>query len=42
MGLTPQQHQALLTIRGTAIGNATVGYVAERLMLKPHSESPRV
>jgi len=39
MGLTPQQHQALLTIRGTATGNATVGYVAERLMLKPHSAS---
>ncbi|MBK0095884.1 MarR family transcriptional regulator [Erwinia sp. S63] len=39
VGLTPQQHQALLTIRGTALGNATVGYVAERLMLKPHSAS---
>ncbi|MBK0004757.1 MarR family transcriptional regulator [Erwinia sp. S63] len=39
VGLTPQQHQALLSIRGTAPGNATVGYVAERLMLKPHSAS---
>ncbi len=39
VGLTPQQHQALLTIRGTALGSATVGYVAERLMLKPHSAS---
>lgn len=39
MGLTPQQHQALLTIRGTALGMATVGYVAERMMLKPHSAS---
>jgi len=39
MGLTPQQHQALLTIRGTALGTATVGYVAERMMLKPHSAS---
>lgn len=39
VGLTPQQHQALLTIRGTALGTATVGYVAERLMLKPHSAS---
>lgn len=38
-GLTPQQHQALLTIRGTPIGTATVGYVAERLILKPHSAS---
>ncbi|WP_128601243.1 MarR family winged helix-turn-helix transcriptional regulator [Pantoea wallisii] len=39
MGLTPQQHQALLTIRGTELGRATVGYVAERMMLKPHSAS---
>jgi len=38
-GLTPQQHQALLTIRGSSPGNATVGYVADRLMLKPHSAS---
>jgi len=38
-GLTPQQHQALLTIRGSLPGNATVGYVADRLMLKPHSAS---
>lgn len=38
-GLTPQQHQALLTIRGTPAGTANVGYVAERLMLKPHSAS---
>ncbi|HFT5993211.1 TPA: MarR family winged helix-turn-helix transcriptional regulator [Klebsiella pneumoniae] len=39
VGLTPQQHQALLTIRGSPSGNATVGYIAERLMLKPHSAS---
>ena len=39
VGLTPQQHQALLSIRGAAGGNATVGYVAERLILKPHSAS---
>lgn len=39
MGLTPQQHQALLTIRGTELGRATVGYIAERMMLKPHSAS---
>lgn len=36
-GLTPQQHQALLAIRATPKGTATVGYVAERLILKPHS-----
>lgn len=39
LGLTPQQHQALLAIRGAAPGQATVGYVAERLILKPHSAS---
>jgi len=36
-GLTPQQHQALLTIRGAGDRAVTVGYVAERLILKPHS-----
>ena len=36
-GLTPQQHQALLAIRGAAASRATVGFVAERLILKPHS-----
>ena len=36
-GLTPQQHQALLTIRAAPVGEATVGRVAERLILKPHS-----
>ncbi len=35
-GLTAQQHQALLAIRAAA-GKATIGYVAERLILKPHS-----
>jgi len=35
--LTPQQHQALLAIRGCAAADATVGHVAERLVLKPHS-----
>ena len=39
VGLTPQQHQALLAIRGAAAGQATIGYVAERLILKPHSAS---
>jgi len=37
VGLTPQQHQALLAIRGAGTDQATVGYVAERLVLKPHS-----
>jgi DNA-binding MarR family transcriptional regulator len=36
-GLTPQQHQALLAIRAAPAGAATIGYVAERLILKPHS-----
>lgn len=36
-GLTPQQHQALLAIRAAPAGGATIGYVAERLLLKPHS-----
>jgi DNA-binding MarR family transcriptional regulator len=37
VGLTPQQHQALLAIRAAEPGKATVGYLAEWLMLKPHS-----
>lgn len=36
-GLTPQQHQALLAIRGAADATVTIGYVADRLALKPHS-----
>ena len=36
-GLTPQQHQALLAIRGAGDRPATVGHIAERLILKPHS-----
>lgn len=36
-GLTPQQHQALLAIRGAAGEPVSIGYVAERLVLKPHS-----
>lgn len=38
-GLTPQQHQALLAIRAAPGGKASIGYVAERLVLKPHSAS---
>lgn len=37
VGLTPQQHQALLAIRGADPDEATVGHIAERLILKPHS-----
>ncbi|MEO1969477.1 MAG: MarR family transcriptional regulator [Sphingomonadaceae bacterium] len=37
VGLTPQQHQALLVIRGAGSDLPTIGYVAERLLLKPHS-----
>jgi DNA-binding MarR family transcriptional regulator len=36
-GLTPQQHQALLAIRGMADGQATIGQLADRLVIKPHS-----
>jgi DNA-binding MarR family transcriptional regulator len=36
-GLTPQQHQALLAIRAAPADSASVGYVAERLVLRPHS-----
>ena len=36
-GLMPQQHQALLAIRGAETEAVSVGYVAERLILKPHS-----
>ena len=42
-GLTPQQHQALLAIKAAeahaVTGGATVGHLAERLILKPHSAS---
>lgn len=38
VGLTPQQHQALLTVRGFAgPGPMTVGELAERLQIRPHS-----
>lgn len=36
-GVTPQQHQALLAIRAAEPAAASVGYLAERLILKPHS-----
>lgn len=42
VGLTPQQHQALLAIKATALAGRdeaamTVGELAERLLLKHHS-----
>ncbi len=38
VGLTPQQHQAMLSIIGAPEGQAvTVGFLAERLLLKHHS-----
>ena len=40
-GLSPQQHQALLAIRG-AVRPVTVGEIAERLILKPNSASELV
>jgi len=38
VGLTPQQHQVLLAIRGwPGPGEMSVGELAERLQIKPHS-----
>lgn len=42
VGLSPQQHQAMLAIRGAPAAEATIGYLAERLILKPHSASELV
>lgn len=39
VGLTPQQHQALLAIKAAQPAKATIGNIAEWLMLKPHSAS---
>jgi DNA-binding MarR family transcriptional regulator len=36
-GLTPQQHQLLLAVRGFAGGAPTVGEAAEMLQVQPHS-----
>lgn len=37
-GLTPQQHQALLAIKGfPGGGRPTIGELAERLQIRPHS-----
>lgn len=36
-GLTPQQHQAMLAIRGRAGRRLSVGELADDLLIKPHS-----
>lgn len=37
-GITPQHHQALLAIKGAASAeSATVGFLADQLLLQPHS-----
>ena len=41
-GLTPQQHQALLAIRGGERRELLVGALAERLLLRPHSATELV
>ena len=42
-GITPQQHQALLAIRGAPRPEAvTVGYVADQLLLQPNSAAELV
>lgn len=38
-GVTPQQHQALLSIRGAPEATQTVGELARRLLIKPNSAS---
>ena len=37
MGLRPQQHQALLAIKGTPGGRVTIGILAERLGIRHNS-----
>jgi DNA-binding MarR family transcriptional regulator len=38
VGLTPQQHQAMLSVIGAPEGQAvTIGFLAERMLLKHHS-----
>ena len=37
IGLNPQQHQALLAIKGARQGNVTIGFLAERLGIRHNS-----
>lgn len=42
-GITPQQHQALLAIKGASNPDGvTVGYLADQLLLQPHSAAELV
>ena len=41
-GLTPQQHQVLLAIKGSPDDVLTVGEIAERMLLRHHSASELV
>lgn len=42
-GLPPQQHQALLAIKGSRQGEAmTIGMLAERLLIAPHTATELV
>jgi DNA-binding MarR family transcriptional regulator len=42
-GLPPQQHQALLAIKGNPLGEAmTIGMLAERLLIAPHTATELV
>ena len=42
-GLPPQQHQALLAIRGNRVGEAmTIGMLAEKLLIAPHTATELV
>ena len=42
-GLPPQQHQALLAIKGSRPGEAmTIGMLAERLLIAPHTATELV
>jgi DNA-binding MarR family transcriptional regulator len=41
-GLTPQQHQVLLAIRGRAQPSATIGWIGEQLLIQPNSASELV
>jgi len=38
-GISPQQHQALLSVCGAPGGKQTVGDLAKRLLIRPHSAS---
>jgi DNA-binding MarR family transcriptional regulator len=39
VGLTPQQHQVLVALRAAEGGELSIGVLAEKLLLQPHSVS---